>query len=426
MIFKSLYELTKEERERIINRNKANFDNIFDSVVKILRDVREKGDEALRYYTKLFDKVEIEDFKVSREEIEEAYNKVDYKVVEALERAKENIYYFHKEQLKNIKELRVERNGVLGQIVRAIEKVGCYVPGGRAFYPSTVLMTTIPAKVAGCKEIYITSPPTPEGKGNAATLIAGDLVKVNGIYKVGGVQAIGALAYGTESIPKVDIIVGPGNIYVTLAKKLVYGEVNIDFLAGPSEVLIIGDEFSNPNYIALDLLAQAEHDPNASCVALLTSREKAEEVKRELEKILKDIDERKEIIKEALKNLAILYGELEDLIKFSNEYAPEHLELFVREPEKILEKIESAGSIFLGEYSPVPIGDYASGTNHVLPTSGFSRCSSGLNVETFLKKITYQKFDKEALRNIKDVVITLAEAEGLKMHAEAVRRRLRE
>ncbi|WP_456472587.1 histidinol dehydrogenase [Methanocaldococcus sp.] len=426
MIVKALKDLSLEERKKIVERNKVNYEEIFDSVNKILKDVKERGDEALKHYTKIFDNVDLDNFEVTEEEIEEAYNKVDYKVIEALEVAKENIFYFHKKQMENVKELRVKKEGILGQIIRPINKVGCYVPGGRAFYPSTVLMTTIPAKVAGCKEIYIVSPPNKEGKGNEATLIAGDLVGVTKMFKVGGVQAIGALAYGTESIPKVDIIVGPGNIYVTLAKKLVYGDVNIDFLAGPSEVLIIADESANSEFIAVDFLAQAEHDPNASCVALLTSKEKAEEVKDKIFELLNKA-ERKEIIEKALKNSAILYDEdIDKLIEFSNEYAPEHLEIFLKNPEEILDKIESAGSIFLGELTPVPLGDYISGTNHVLPTSGFAKMCSGLNVETFLKKITYQKFDIEGLKKIGDKAIVLAEAEGLKMHAEAIRKRLRQ
>ncbi|WP_456374777.1 histidinol dehydrogenase [Methanocaldococcus sp.] len=424
MIIKKFKELTKKEEEKIINRNKANFEEILPKVMEILKDVREKGDEAVRYYTKMFDGVDIEDFKVSEEEIEEAYNLLDYKVIEAIEKAKENIYFFHKKQMEHIKDLKVENNGIiLGQVVRAIEKVGCYVPGGRALYPSTVLMTTIPAKVAGCKEIYITSPPTREGKGNPATLVSGDIVGVSGMYKVGGVQAIGALAYGTETIPKVDIIVGPGNIYVTVAKKMVYGDVAIDFLAGPSEVLIIADETANPEYVALDFIAQAEHDPNASCIIVTTSEDKAKEFK---EKIFKEIEKskRKDIILKALQNSAILIGDLDECIEFSNKYAPEHLEILTKNPEEILDKINNAGSVFLGEYSPVPVGDYASGTNHVLPTSGFARMCSGLNVETFLKKITYQKLNKDSLKNIADIVITLAEIEGLYGHAEAVKRRL--
>ncbi len=424
MIIKGLNELSKEEKEKIINRNKPNFENIFDDVLKILNDVKTKGDAALKYYTKKFDNVEIDNFKVDKEEIEEAYNIIDYKVIEALETAKENIYYFHKEQLNQIKELKINRNSItLGTLIRPIEKVGCYVPGGKAFYPSTVLMTTIPAKVAGCKEIYITSPPTSEGKGNPATLVAGDIVGVTEIYKVGGVQAIGALAYGTETIPKVDIIVGPGNIYVTLAKKLVYGDVGIDFLAGPSEVLIIADETANSDYVAIDMISQAEHDINSISITLTTSKDKAEDIKKKIDKYLENC-ERKEIIEKALKNSAILYGEIEEIIDFTNEFAPEHLEIITENPEDILRYINNAGSIFLGEYSPVPVGDYASGTNHVLPTSGSARFCSGLNVETFLKKLTYQKLTKEGLKHIADIVITLAEAEGLKNHAEAIRKRI--
>jgi len=424
MLIKKIRELTEEEEKKIICRNKSDLEGIIQIVSKILNDVKKNGDRAVKHYTKKFDGVELEELRVSREEIEEAYNLVDYKVIEAIEKAKENIIYFHKKQMEQINDLEVKKDGIiLGQTVRAIENVGCYVPGGRAFYPSTVLMTTIPAKVAGCKHIVITSPPTKEGKGNPATLIAGDIVGVDEIFKVGGVQAIGALAYGTETIPKVDIIVGPGNIYVTVAKKLVYGEVAIDFLAGPSEVLIIADETANAEFVALDFIAQAEHDPNASCIITTTSEDKALEIK---EKILEELNraERKEIINNALKNSAILIGSLEECINFSNKYAPEHLEILTKNPEDILKKIDHAGSVFLGEYSPVPVGDYASGTNHVLPTSQFARMSSGLNVETFLKKITYQKLDKESLKQISDIVITLAEAEGLFGHAEAVRRRI--
>ncbi|NPA62223.1 MAG: histidinol dehydrogenase [Methanococci archaeon] len=424
MLIKKIRELTEEEEKKIICRNKSDLEDIMQIVSKILNDVKKNGDRAVKHYTKKFDGVELEELRVSREEIEEAYDLVDYKVIEAIEKAKENIIYFHKKQMEQINDLEVKKDGIiLGQTVRAIENVGCYVPGGRAFYPSTVLMTTIPAKVAGCKHIVITSPPTKEGKGNPATLIAGDIVGVDEIFKVGGVQAIGALAYGTETIPKVDIIVGPGNIYVTVAKKLVYGEVAIDFLAGPSEVLIIADETANAEFVALDFIAQAEHDPNASCIITTTSEDKALEIK---EKILEELNraERKEIINNALKNSAILIGSLEECINFSNKYAPEHLEILTKNPEDILKKIDHAGSVFLGEYSPVPVGDYASGTNHVLPTSQFARMSSGLNVETFLKKITYQKLDKESLKQISDIVITLAEAEGLFGHAEAVRRRI--
>jgi histidinol dehydrogenase len=425
MIIKRIRDLTREERDKIINRNKMNLENIIPTVQEILKNVREKGDEALRYYTKKFDGVDIEDFKVSKEEIENAYNKIDYKVIEAIEKAAENIKEFHKMQLKNLKEWEMEKNGIkAGQILRPIENVGCYVPGGRAFYPSTVLMTVIPAKVAGCERVIITSPPTKEGGGNPATLVAGDIAKADEMYKVGGAQAIGAMAYGTETIPKVDIIVGPGNVFVTAAKKLVYGDVAIDFPAGPSEVLIIVDENVNDEYVALDFLAQAEHDPNASCIITTTSMEKANSIR---DKIIEEMEkaERREIIEKALENSAILVGNLDECIEFSNEYAPEHLEIITKNPREVLKKIKHAGSIFLGEYAPVPVGDYASGTNHVLPTSACARMYSGLSVETFLKKPTIQELTKEGLESIADIVITLAEAEGLYGHAEAVKRRVK-
>jgi histidinol dehydrogenase len=423
MIIKRIDELTPEEKDKIINRNKMNLENIIPTVQEILDNVREKGDTALREYTKKFDKVDIEDFKVGKDEIERAYEKIDYKIVEAIEKAAESIAEFHKMQLNNLKEWEINKNGIkAGQIIRPIEKAGCYVPGGRAFYPSTVLMTVIPAKVAGVEKVIVTSPPA-GNEGNPATLVASDIANVDDIYKVGGAQAIGALAYGTESIPKVDIIVGPGNIFVTAAKKLVYGDVAIDFPAGPSEVLIICDDTANEEYVAMDFLAQAEHDPNASCIITVTNMEKAEKIKNKIYEALKTV-QRTEIIEKSMENSAIVVGDLKECIEFSNEYAPEHLEIITENPREVLKSINNAGSIFLGNYSPVPVGDYASGTNHVLPTSACARMYSGLSVETFIKKPTVQELTKEGLENIGDIVITLAEAEGLFNHAEAVRRRL--
>ncbi|MBP2143549.1 histidinol dehydrogenase [Methanococcus voltae] len=423
IIFKKIDDLNEEELQKIMDRNKTNMDNILPIVGDILKNVRENKDSALKEYTKKFDGVDIENFRVTKEEIETAYENVDSKVVCSLEQAHENIYEFHKAQFDNLKEWALEKDGIsTGQIIRPIEKAGCYVPGGKAFYPSSVLMTTIPAKVAGVKEVVVTSPPNGT-EGNYATLVASDICKVDSIFKLGGAQAIASLAYGTESIPKVDIIVGPGNIFVTTAKKLVYGEVAIDFPAGPSEVLIICDEETNADYVALDFLAQAEHDPNASCVITTTSEDKAVEIKNRIIETAQNA-KRKEIIIKALENSAIVYGSLDQCIDLSNEYAPEHLEIMTKNPREVLKYINNAGSIFLGHYAPVPVGDYASGTNHVLPTSGCAKMYSGLSVETFIKKPTVQELTRDGLKSIADIVTTIAEAEGLYNHAEAVKGRL--
>lgn len=427
MIIKKITDLTDDEKNTILNRNKMNLENIYPIVKEILDNVKNNGDNALKEYTKKFDKVDIDDFKVHNEEIEQAYNRIDYKIIEAIEKAHNNIKSFHEIQFKNLKEWEIDNNGIkAGQIIRPIEKAGCYVPGGRAFYPSTVLMNVVPAKVAGVEKVVVVSPPNGT-EGNPATLVASDIAKADEIYKIGGAQAIGALAYGTETIPKVDIIVGPGNIFVTAAKMMVYGNVAIDFPAGPSEVLIICDETANDEYIAMDFLAQAEHDPNSSCIITTTSKKKAESIKNKIMDLINDKNKnikRTEIIKESLNNSAILYGELEECIALSNEYAPEHLEIIAENPRDVLKDIKNAGSIFLGSYAPVPVGDYASGTNHVLPTSGCAKMYSGLSVDTFIKKPTVQELTKDGLKRIADIVITLAEAEGLYNHAEAIRKRL--
>jgi len=426
MIVKGIRDLTEGERERIINRNRMNLEEILPKVKEILDNVRRRGDEALREYTRKFDRVDIEDFRVYQEEIERAYEKVDDKVISAIERAYEKIRMFHEMQLEGIRDWEIEREGITtGQIVRPIESAGCYIPGGRAFYPSTVLMTVVPAKVAGVKRVVVVSPPY--GKElNPVTLVASNIAGADEIYKVGGAQAIGALAYGTETIPKVDIVVGPGNIYVTGAKMLVGGsEVKIDFPAGPSEVLIICDEGAREEYVAMDLLAQGEHDPNASCVVLTTSREKALSIREKVLELMKDV-ERRDILERSLENMAILYGDIMECIKFSNEYAPEHLEIMTENPREILKYIENAGSVFLGEYAPVPVGDYATGTNHVLPTGGYARMYSGLSVDYFIKKISVQELSREGLESISEIVTTLAEVEGLYNHAKAVKIRLRD
>jgi histidinol dehydrogenase len=411
MIFKEVRELSNQEKGEILTRG-ANLD--VDLVKGIIEKVRNEGDRAIRKYTKKFDGVSLRSFKVTNEEFEEAQKSVETDLVNALKKAHENILAFHQKQLEDDWWFE-EKGKQLGFIKRPVESVGCYVPGGRAFYPSTVLMAVTPAKVAGVKRIVCVTPPGGDGKINAYTLVACLMAGVEEVYKVGGVQAIAALAYGSESIPKVDMIVGPGNIYVTAAKKAVFGDVGIDMLAGPSEILIISDSSGNAEYIASDILAQAEHDPNASCVLITTSEDLAREVKIKLE----TSSDSKE-----LQNLSILIArDLDEAVTFSNEYAPEHLEIMVTE-KNLLENIRSAGSIFLGSYSPVAAGDYATGTNHILPTGGCARFQSGLNVGHFIKKISVQSLSQKGLGEIGKTVINLSEAEGLKHHSNSVKKRL--
>lgn len=394
-------------------RSKVILDEALSKVKPIVEEVRKKGDSALRYYTKKFDGVEIDNFRVSEDEVEQAFKRIKPEIIEALNEAYKNIREFHERQLPE--EWSYEKNGLkLGQLMRPLQRVGCYIPGGRASYPSTVLMATIPARVAGVKEIVCVSPPNKNGRVNDLVLVACKIVGVKEIYKVGGAQAIAALAYGTESIAKVQKIVGPGNIYVTAAKQLVSLEVAIDLPAGPSEVLIVAEEHANPEFIAFDLLAQAEHDPNACCVLVTTSGKLAKEV---YERLLSYKIEA---------NCFILIAEnLEDALNFTNEFAPEHLELILKNPTDFLERVKNAGSVFIGEYSPVACGDYASGTNHILPTLGYAKTFSGLTVYDFLKFISFQSLDKKALEKLGKTIITLAEAEGLKMHAESIRKRLK-
>ncbi len=415
MIIKELSHLTNNEKTQIMERG-SRVDS--DIVKEIVENVKKKGDLALREYTRQFDKVELEDLRVSEEEFSAAEDVADTDVVSQIEKAHKNILAYHKQQAES--EWWTEEDGRnLGQIVRPVERVGCYVPGGRAFYPSTVLMAAVPAQVAGVSRIAVTTPPGADGEINEHTLVACRIAGVTEVYKIGGAQAIAALAYGTESIAKVDMIVGPGNIYVTAAKKAVYGDVGVDMLAGPSEVLIIADSTAKADFIVSDILAQAEHDPMASCVLLSTDRSLVEEIKAKLNKVDSSS-------LEALKNITLLFAkDLNSAVDFSNEYAPEHLEIMVKDEEAVLKKINSAGSIFLGPYSPVAAGDYASGPNHILPTGGCARFQSGLNVGHFLKRISVQSLTRQAVADLGETVTTLAEAEGLKYHSESVKKRLK-
>ncbi len=415
MIFKELSDLTQSELNQLLDRgSKVDTGLVRDIVLRVKND----GDAAVKEFTKRFDGVDIKSLKVSREELETARKRADAKVVEALEKAHENILRYHEKQLES--EWWYEEEGRrLGHLTRPVESVGCYVPGGGAYYPSSVLMAAVPAKVAGVGRIIVTTPPKSDGTIHDITLASCIIAGVDEVYKVGGAQAIAALAYGTESVPKVDMIVGPGNIYVTAAKKLVFGDVGVDMLAGPSEVLIIADSTAPSDYIAADILAQAEHDPHAVSILVATDEEVASRVR----KILEEDDNQPE----GVQNTAILAARnLEEATRFSNTFAPEHLEIITALNDKVLEMISNAGSIFLGPYSPVAAGDYASGPNHILPTGGCARFQSGLSVGHFQKKISVQRLSKKGLKGISGSVTTLAEAEGLVHHSESVKERLKD
>ena len=421
----------KEDIFKITKRSGEDVEGVLPIVSDILKNVKESKDLSLVKYTEKFDNVSIDKFKVSNDEIKKAYKNLketNPKLIDSLEKAAKNIEKFHKSQIPNEWEMTVLEGIIAGQIIRPINTVGCYIPGGKASYPSSILMTVIPAKIAGVEKIICCTPPQSDGKIAEAILVAADIAGADEIYKVGGAQAIAAMAYGTESIPKVEKIIGPGNIFVTAAKKLVYGDVDIEFPAGPSEVLIIADESANSEYLAYDILSQAEHDPNASCFLVTDSENIAKNTKIEIDKKTK-IAKRREIIEESLEKYGkiILTKTIEESIEVSNVYAPEHLIIMTKDNEtnqKILKNITNAGSIFLGKYSPVAAGDYGSGTNHVLPTAGGARMYSGLSTESFLKKPTVQTITKEGLKSLEDIVVPIAEYEGLYAHADSVKVRL--
>ena len=396
-------------------------------VSEILQNVRDRGDAALLEYTARFDNARLtsETLRVSQEEIEAAYREVDQDFVKAIQVARDNIRSFHSKQLRNSWLETSEDGTVLGQIVRPLERVGIYVPGGTANYPSSVLMNAVPAQVAGVSEIVMVAPPHAEGRLQASTLVAAAEAGVTEIYKLGGAQAVAALAYGTETVKRVDLITGPGNIYVTLAKKMVYGIVNIDMLAGPSEILVIADQNANPVYVAADILSQAEHDVLASAVLLTPSEKLAREVQAEISRQVGYLS-RKEIMTASLRDYSavIVTRDIEEAIDLANLYAPEHLELAVDSPFEILGKIRNAGSIFMGHFTPEPVGDYLAGPNHVLPTGGTARFYSPLNVDTFMKKSGLIAYSTARLNQHGNYIIKLAETEGLDAHANAVRVRL--
>ena len=410
----------------IFARNESELD-VSDIVTDIIADVRKNGDAALLAYAKKFDKAELTSLEVSDAEIEEAFASVEPEFVEILREAAANIRAFHEKQMRQGFALRQENGVVIGQKITSIEKAGLYVPGGTAAYPSTVLMDSIPAKIAGCKEICIATPPSANGRINPVILAAAKIAGVDRIFKMGGAQAIAALAYGTQSVPKVDKIVGPGNAFVAEAKRQVFGKVSIDMIAGPSEILVIADGKSDPAYVAADLLSQAEHDKMASAVLVTDSEELALQVQTEIEKQLSKLP-REEIARVSIENNGkiIVADNFDDVLAVANEIAPEHLELCVDNPFDYLDKVQNAGSIFMGRYCPEALGDYFAGPNHTLPTSGTARFSSPLSVDDFIKKTQYTYYTKEALDKVGQKVAFFAEKEGLSAHARSATIRLEE
>ena len=422
-----IVNLTEETRKNILKdllkRSPSNFGSYADTVEKIVNDVRDRGDEALFGYTKQFDKADINagNVLVTKEEIEYAYTQVDEKLIEVIRKAKENIRTYHEKQ-RQYSWFDSDPKGImLGQKVTALESVGVYVPGGKAVYPSSVLMNIMPAKVAGVKNIIMTTPCNSEGEVYATTLVAANEAGATAIYKAGGAQAIAALAYGTESIPKVDKIVGPGNIFVALAKRAVYGHVSIDSIAGPSEILVIADETANPRYVAADLLSQAEHDEMASAILITTSKELAEKVSAQVDEFI-EVLSRKEIIRKSIDTYGyiLLADNMADAVEAANAIASEHLEIVTANPFDVMTRIKNAGAIFIGEYSSEPLGDYFAGPNHVLPTNGTAKFFSPLSVDDFIKKSSIIYYSREALEEVHEDIESFAKSEQLTAHANSI------
>ena len=417
-------ETKKSILEDLLKRSPNHYSGYEATVNEIIETVKAKGDQALFDYTLKFDKYALsaENIKVTREEIEEAYTRLDAGLIEVIKASAENIRAFHAKQLRNSWFDSKEDGTILGMKITPIAKAGVYVPGGKAAYPSSVLMNVIPAKVAGVSEIVMTTPPGADGKVNPGTLVAADIAGVNTIYKVGGAQAIAALAFGTESIPKVDKITGPGNIFVALAKKAVYGYVSIDSIAGPSEILVLADETANPRYVAADLLSQAEHDELASAILITTSEELAAQVSVEVDRFVAQLS-RKEIMTKSLDNYGyiLVADTMQDAIDAVNEIASEHLEILTKNPFEVMTKIKNAGAIFMGEYASEPLGDYFAGPNHILPTNGTAKFFSPVNVDDFIKKPSIISYSREALEKVHKQIEVFAESEGLTAHANSVR-----
>ena len=402
-------------------RSRETVPEIMETVNEILKEVKERGDEAVKEYTVKFDGRAPEHLEIPNSVLEDAVGECDGEFVEALYRAAENIEDFHTRQ-KQQSWLETKPDGViLGQRIRGLSRVGIYVPGGTAAYPSSVLMNAIPARIAGVEEIIMVTPPGKDGRPNPDILAAAAIAGVDRVFLVGGAQAVAALAYGTEKIPKVDKIVGPGNIFVATAKRLLYGVVDIDMVAGPSEILVVADDSANPQFVAADLMSQAEHDVMASAILLTTSKRIAEETVKEIEKQIQTLS-RKEIIEKSLTDYGaiLVCHDLDEAVDFANDLAPEHLEFCVENPMEYIGRLDNAGSVFLGNYSPEPLGDYYAGPNHVLPTSGTARFFSPLSVASFVKKSRFIYYTEKALRDAKDNITAIAQAEGLTAHANSI------
>ncbi len=418
-----IYDLEKNKRdmERIKKRSIANLNVIARQVKPLIENVKNNGDEAIKkYYTKKFGRFVLKELLVSDKEKQEAYDSMNKNEITAIKMAANNIRKFCKLEKPNPWQKNISDN-ILGQIIRPLDSIGAYVPSGRYPLPSSALMSIIPAKVAGVSRIVVCTPPKENGKADKSVVVAADIAGSDSIFKIGGAQAIAAMAYGTESVPRVDKIVGPGGVYVTAAKKLVSGDVEIDFLAGPTELLVIADKSANPEFVAADMLAQSEHDIFACALLLTNSKKLASDVKTEIQERLKKL-RTADIARQSLKNYGgiILTRSLEEAIDFSNDFAPEHLEIMLEKPEKYIGEVKNAGGIFIGKYSAESFGDYASGTNHVLPTNGISRYRGGLSVRDFIKFISYQKISKKGMKRLKETTKTLARLEGLEAHAKAI------
>ncbi|MBW2990031.1 histidinol dehydrogenase [Candidatus Woesearchaeota archaeon] len=412
----------KKKVSLIKERSKKDFSLALEKVAPIIKGIRLFKNKALFRYAKKYDCFEAtkNNILVSEEEIKKAYKKVDEKTISAIRKAKENIKRYAGLQMPKGWESEISKGIRIGQLVKPLDSVGCYVPGGNFPLVSSVLMSVVPAKAAGVKNIIVCSPPKQD---NWALYAACDIAGADKVYRIGGAQAIAAMAFGTETVPKVDKIVGPGNIFVTAAKKLVYGDVGIDFLAGPSEILIIAEK-GNPKFIAADMIAQAEHDVLASSILVTTGKELAEKVEKELEKQLKEL-KRYSLAPQSLRKYGciIVAGSLEEAVSFANDFAPEHLEIIVKEPEKVIRQLSNFGALFIGEYSPEAAGDYCSGTNHILPTGKASRFRAGLSVMDFIRMPSFQNLSKEGLKSLKESITALADAEGLEGHRKSVEKR---
>ena len=423
-----IIKLSEETKQNILDdllkRSPNNYSQYEATVSEIIEKVKTQRDQAVFDYTLQFDKflLSADNIKVTRQEIDEAYKKLDSELVEVLKKSAENIRSFHTKQLRNSWFDAKDDGTILGMKITPIARAGVYVPGGKAAYPSSVLMNVIPAKVAGVGEIIMTTPPQADGSVNPGTLVAADIAGVDVIYKVGGAQAIAAMAFGTESIPKVDKIAGPGNIFVALAKKAVYGYVSIDSIAGPSEILVLADETANPRYVAADLLSQAEHDELASAILVTTSEKLAEQVSDQVEQFVEQLS-RTEIMRKSLDNYGyiLVAKSMKDAIDTVNEVASEHLEILTANPFEVMTKVKNAGAIFLGEYASEPLGDYFAGPNHILPTNGTAKFFSPVNVDDFIKKTSIISYSKEALERVHKDVEKFAESEGLTAHANSIK-----